>query len=66
MATISYFACRGQDIDKLINKSPYELAILKTMAEQEKQDLFDVISLAVENGYLKAKVEISKAKQSSI
>ena len=51
-------------MDTLCNKSPYELLILKEMALQEQENLFNLISGAVEKGYLDAKVEIAKAQSS--
>ena len=49
-------------MDTLCNKSPYELLILKEMAQQEQENLFNLISGAVEKGYLEAKVEIAKVQ----
>lgn len=63
--TISYYASRGQSIDYLCNKSPYELMILQQMKNNEEIELFNLISKAVMQGYLKARAEIAKAIESS-
>ena len=61
MSVIRYFACRGQDIDKLIDMSSSDILTLKLMAQENDIEMFNLIKYAVKCGYLEAKNEIAKA-----
>ena len=61
MSVIRYFACRGQDIDKLIDMSSSDILTLKLMAQENDLQTFNLIKDAIKCGYLEAKNEIAKA-----
>ena len=61
MSVIRYFACRGQDIDKLIDMPSSDILTLKLMAQENDIEMFNIIKDAVKCGYLEAKNEIAKA-----